>query len=83
MDSSLNRLLTVLTIITAAALPATMISGYAGMNFETADEEHPGQADPTDPWLTWEYGWESYFIITGMVTLLFLYYIIVAARGLL
>ncbi|CAD7926435.1 unnamed protein product [Amoebophrya sp. A120] len=83
VDSSLNRLLTVLTIITAAALPATMISGYAGMNFETADEENPGQADPTDPWLTWEYGWESYFIITGSFTLLFLYYIIVAARGLL
>eukprot|EP00392_Amoebophrya_sp_AT5.2_P001106 g1108.t1 len=76
VDNSLNRLITVLTIITTAALPATVFSGYAGMNFETED------GALQDEWVNWEHGWKSYLVITSLFTVMLVIYVISASKGL-
>ena len=45
MDIKMNRIMTVLTVITAIFMPLTLIVGWYGMNFVTMPE------------LTWKYGY--------------------------
>ncbi|CAD7948044.1 unnamed protein product [Amoebophrya sp. A120] len=77
VDASLNKLLTVLTIITAIALPATVASGYAGMNF--VDED----GTPQDPLLEDEHGLRNYIIGVLLITVMLAGVIYWAARGII
>ena len=57
MDIKMNRIMTVLTVITAIFMPLTLIVGWYGMNFVTMPE------------LTWEYGYIGVIVLCLVIVI--------------
>ena len=58
LDLGLNRVMKVLTVVTAVFLPLTLLVGWYGMNFKNMPE------------LTWTFGYPLVFIFSGLIIII-------------
>lgn len=68
-DREMNKILFILTIVTAFATPLQCLSGYYGMNF--VDDN----GVPTDWQLTWGFGMWYFWILTSVLTGLMVFWV--------
>ncbi|NLL92252.1 MAG: magnesium transporter [Ruminococcaceae bacterium] len=58
LDLGLNRVMKILTVVTAVFLPLTLLVGWYGMNFKNMPE------------LTWTFGYPLVFILSGLIIII-------------